>query len=673
MSTAQQRQELEQLKRSVGRGPFDARVKFTADYCACPFHQSETQKSMHLEKKSDGAYIATCFSECAKSWNTIDFVMAFDKLDFRGALDKLRGKSATDVPGQTTTGEKLKPKRMTEAEWQKWGRPVTPDDITQFAASRKDYTASFETWRNLDCRVKDGWIGFPYKYTDRDNEIAFDLIKKRPLDRKDFDMENAAATNGLFNLDSVNILEGGDAFVLEGEPDVCTMIDAGYTTSVSPTTGGQKKFSAYAISTLSCATRIFLIGDQAVGDETTGPKCMDTLQKLLPLYKTYRVRFDDAKDVSELRRKCGNVENLRARIQELIEDSLEPWVSKNIPNVCDLSTDDVKWTVDRMFPYGGLSIVCGKQGAMKSLSALFFADAATKNGERSFLGRAILEKTPILYIDRENSEGEAGRRAKKIGILAEQGIHYWGDWMHREPTPKPDDVRLFEFAERSKGLIVFDSLQDWYDGRNENSNTDMMELMRQFQKLARVGAGVLVLHHDSKFGEEGYRGATSITAVPEMCFSAKKNTEKDLIELREIRFRCTQSYEIDFRVNFANSSEQPDCIAFEPDYSIELLRDQLTHEVISEKKAAKRSKSDAMAEENSKIVALIEQDSTTKPGQIATEVGHENDNSGRLYVTRRAKMCGYEWGTNSQGNRAWQAIVKLDLSQKSATDDSKIY
>ena len=595
--------------------------------------------------------------------DAISFVQEYDHLDFRGALDKLRGKSSTE-PGQTSTAEKPKPKRMTEAEWEAWGRSITPADVQQFAASRKDHTASFETWQDLGCRVKDGFIGFPYKYTDRDGQIIFDLIKKRSLTGKEFDAERQVASNGVFNLDCLCFgTFGEDVFVVEGEPDVATMKEAGFL-AVSPINGAQKKFSQYVLDTLNCAGRIFLIGDQAVGDETAGPKCMDGLQKLLPIEKTYRIRFDDAKDVSELRRKSGNLATFQARLDDLIEDALKTWVSKNVPNVCDLSTAPIKWTVDRMFPYGGLSIICGKQGAMKSLSALFFADAITKtNGERSFLGRRILEKTPILYIDRENAEGEAGHRSKRIGISADQRISYWGDWMRHEPTPEPDDVRLFEFAEREKGLIVFDSLQDWYGDRNENDNSEMLPLMRQFQRLARTGAGVLILHHAPKYGEAGYRGATSITAIPEMSFTASKN-DSGIIELREIRFRCTQSYEIDFRVNFGETleNESDGTPLFDPTYTLELLRDESTKVAIEKRNETKRSKRETDAAVTEQIVRLIEANNTTKPGQIAVEIGRENDHSGQEFVKYRAHRAGYEYASDGNGKRIWVALVKVDLS-----------
>ena len=57
------------LKVRVGRAPFDARVRFTDDYTACPFHGGESSKSMHLKQADDGTWLATCFSSCRKSWD----------------------------------------------------------------------------------------------------------------------------------------------------------------------------------------------------------------------------------------------------------------------------------------------------------------------------------------------------------------------------------------------------------------------------------------------------------------------------------------------------------------------------------------------------------------------------------------------------------------------------
>jgi len=570
------RQELFALKRSVGRKPFESRLKLSGDYSACPFHAGDGNKSMHLVEK-DGVWLATCFSSCQqKSWDVISFVMDFDKVDFKEALNRLRGGSGS----MPTEASRPKSKPMTEQEWNQWGRDLTAADIERLAKSRKDKTANFETFKALGCRVKGDHIGFPYRYA-KDGEVQFDAIRLRHLDTKEFSVERAVSLQGLFNLDTV--FEFEDVYVLEGEPDVAVMEEAGFR-AVSVTTGAQKKFESHAIETLKRAPRIFLIGDQSTSGEDPGQKCMDALQKLLPPEKTFRVNFTEAKDVSELARQLGDA--FTVRIEELRDDSLTPWIMRdeNVPSISQLSSEPVKWLVDDMFPYGGLSIYCGKQGGMKSLFALFLAKAVAsasdpgitwedeklhRTDSSTFLGRRIPHNVPVLYIDRENPEGMVSDRARAMGIIANRRLRYWGDWSSQ--TPEIDDPRLMEFARREKGFIIFDSLQDWYGDASEIDNTAMVALMGKFRRLARAGAGVLVLHHQAKYRQGVFRGGTAIVALTDMAFNANKS-ERDVnvIELRAERFRMCAEWEIDFQVHW-NAGEQHHNQKF---YQFEVLRDE---------------------------------------------------------------------------------------------------
>src|SRR5439155_7742440 len=130
-------------------------------------------------------------------------------------------------------------------------------------------------------------------------------------------------------------------------------------------------------------------------------------------------------------------------------------------------------------------------------------------------------------------------------------LFYWGDWA-QEPVPAPDDVRLLEFAARG-GYIIFDSLQQWLEGENENDTTAMVRLMNKFKRLARIGAGVLLLHHnnkdDRKTGKSSFRGSTAIVAVADMAIAITK-TDDDTLQLRAERFRMCAPWEMDFKVNF---------------------------------------------------------------------------------------------------------------------------
>ena len=631
-------QQTSALKRRVGRSPFDQRLQFNNGYAACPFHNGDGDKSMHLVEK-DGGWIATCFSSCQKSWDAVGFVMEFDKVEFGEALARLGGR-ATAVP--PASDPRPKPKRITDAEWSLWGRELTLADIERLARSRKDKTASFETFKQFGCRVKGDHIGFPYRHTLGD-DVVYDAIRLRHMDTKDFLVEHGASLHGMFNLDSVNPIE--DVYVVEGEPDVAVMEDAGFR-AVSVSTGAQKKFDPKAIKTLRQAPRVFLVGDQSNGSDDPGEKCMDALQKALNAPETtFRIRFAEAKDVSQLARQLGD--SFAGRIEDLREDSLTPWVRKNLPTISQLSAEPVKWVVQDMFPYGGLSMLSSKAGGTKSLFALFLAKALS-GGHNEFLGRKLLHdvrgfnvsasginhgtfarKFPVLYVDRENPEGIVGERARAMGIVANRDFIYWGDWT--EQTPELDDPRLMEFARRERGFIVFDSLQDWYPaGFNENDNTKIVELMGKFRRLARAGAGVLLLHHNAKYMEAS-RGGTAFVALTDMAFkSSKKEADPGVIELREDRFRACASWELDFRLHWKSGEEQF--------YQMEVLRDESASAAIKraqgqqeEKASAKEAKDASDAE---RIAQEIDADRTSTPRTLEKRTGISRGRIERLAATR---------------------------------------
>ncbi len=116
---------------------------------------------------------------------------------------------------------------------------------------------------------------------------------------------------------------------------------------------------------------------------------------------------------------------------------------------------------------------------------------------------------PVLYIDRENPQEMIGSRLRRMGMVASSNFLYWGDGDPdpTKDTPEVTDRRLEEWMKRTGGLIVFDSLQDWYGDAKEIDNTAMVKLMHGFRRLARLGAGVVILHHVAK-GKGGHTFAT---------------------------------------------------------------------------------------------------------------------------------------------------------------------
>src|SRR2546425_183010 len=99
----------------------------------------------------------------------------------------------------------------------------------------------------------------------------------------------------------------------------------------------------------------------------------------------------------------------------------------------------------------------------------------------------------------------------------------------------------------------------------------MVHLMQKFKRLARRCAGVLLLHHDAKYGEAGFRGATGIPALTDMSIKVRKEEMDGYthVELREIRFRDCGTWEMDLRVDFAAGTKR----GLAPYYDVSVTRD----------------------------------------------------------------------------------------------------
>jgi hypothetical protein len=447
-------------------------------------------------------------------------------------------------------------------------------------------------------------------------------------------------------------------YVVEGEEDVAVMETVGLL-AVSVSSAAHKNFDSEEITALGQAPRIFLIGDQ----DKPGQGCMDRLQAALALSeKTFRIRFSDAKDVSELAGKLGA--DFLKRIVELRDRSLtSSWVRDNLPSISQLSTEPVRWLVHEMFPYGGLSMVSSKAGGKKSLFAMFLAKALAGVMVDDFLGREIPRHIPVLYIDRENPEGMVSERARFMGIVVNRDFMYWGDWT--TPTPMPDDPRLMEFVRREKGFVIFDSLQDWYGaGFNENDNTKVIELMGKFRALARAGAGVLLLHHFAKYTDVS-RGGTGFVALTDMAFTASKSeADGEVMELRPDRFRMCANWEMDIRFHWS-AGERHNYAKF---YSMEMLRDEPQSAIAKRAQAEKVEKqANRNAEKTAEKMAkadILERLVTENPGISVLKLHNQTD-------IRRDDIPGLlalkGWEKTKDGWR--QKIVPIDIPL-ALTDDA---
>jgi hypothetical protein len=542
--------DLQALKREVGVRPFEQRLHFDDGFTKCPFHNGDGEKTFHIKMTEEGAVLGTCFSECNKTWDAIDFVKKFDDVQTAEAIRKLAAMASEYGDAPNTILHKPKPAvPMTADFWATAGRPVTDADVAVLATSRPhSETPSAATLNAMGFKIASMkgriYLTAPYRLGDE-----FFTIKARNITTKEFLNENSVSQKGLFNIDAVQ--PDRDVYIVESELDAGVLHQEGYI-AVSVINAKQKQIEPEVLNKLLQARRIFLVGDQ----DAAGQICMNNIAQLLPAEKVSRMKLP-TKDVGELAKDAAVLGDFKVQWDALVKDAMASWVVLNIPFASAIEAKPMEWTVDKMLPYGGLLLFSGKYGAYKSLWALFMA-AGIEAGTSVF-GRNVLRKIPVLYVDRENHQQTVGER--RTGIrLPKNAVRYWGDWIEGQETPDLDDPRLAEFALKEKGVIVIDSLTDWLAGANENDSSAMTDIMRKFRRLARLGAGVILLHHADKY-RSGYRGTTAIPAGADMAMKAQK-TEDGVLQIREEKFRMCAPWEMDVKFDFKG------------EYTYQVLRDE---------------------------------------------------------------------------------------------------
>ena len=333
------------------------------------------------------------------------------------------------------------------------------------------------------------------------------------------------------------------------------------------------------------------------------------------------------------------------------------WVTQNVPTISKLSTEPVKWIIDQFIPYGSITMFAGAGGSMKSWLMMqaaqrissrpdghdselehVSATSLEKPDVPTFLGRKVMYGVPVLYVDRENQEGEVGRRASMVGILGNSRFHYLCE-NATQLAPELDDERLAEFAEKEKGLIIFDSLQDWYGQADENNNSQMATIISKMRRLARLGAGVLFIHHLNATGERA-RGGTTITNLTDMAFNVSKNRSTGIITIKEERFRMCGSWEMTVKPNWIRHPGK------------------LAWEVIADKGEAliQKEQAEENAEEVAKVRAVIKACPNLAPSSWAGSKRAKEILGGSMNtakILRLTKSDGWAFDPNAEDGLKW--------------------
>lgn len=179
-----------------------------------------------------------------------------------------------------------------------------------------------------------------------------------------------------------------------------------------------------------------------------------------------------------------------------------------------ISLPPPKWIIRRLAPKSAVGVLSARPGAGKSWLAMAMAQAVSKGGK--FLETFPINGGPVIYFDQENFENEMARRVRQLN-MTDDDVQFVFDPL--KLTNDNNFARIVSIVRKSKpSLVIFDSLIRFHEGLDENSATDMRQVMERLQRIAELGPAVWVLHHHRKMGVvnptgEMARGSTDIIAA----------------------------------------------------------------------------------------------------------------------------------------------------------------
>lgn len=171
----------------------------------------------------------------------------------------------------------------------------------------------------------------------------------------------------------------------------------------------------------------------------------------------------------------------------------------------DLQKLDIKveWIIENILPKQSIILLHGRGGIGKTWLSLQIGEAVS-NGK--FLFGHATQRTPVYYIDLENSFPMLVERVKKLNI---KEIYFWHN-SSETPPPKIDSDNWVVYRDKlPTGLLIIDTLRA-FQSLDENSSQHMAAVMSNLKMIRDKGFTILLLHHTPKSNERTYKGSTAI-------------------------------------------------------------------------------------------------------------------------------------------------------------------
>lgn len=203
--------------------------------------------------------------------------------------------------------------------------------------------------------------------------------------------------------------------------------------------------------------------------------------------------------------------------------------------------------IEGVIDVGNMAIIAGQFGTFKSFVTVGWACSVATG--TPWLGRAVLEARPVLYVA---AEGASGIRLRVDAWERSSGVRVPDHmlWVVDMATPIGDDemakALLTVARELEVGMVIFDTLHQVSAGLDENSSADMYRVTQMAQAFREfLGCATVYAHHTGHGGVRS-RGASSLEDDADAVWIAKLTGDqsRDSSKPRQLEQRKIKDREI---------------------------------------------------------------------------------------------------------------------------------
>ena len=460
----------------------------------CPFHEDTNRGNFKMYYKDDW-WQAHCFS-CGKTWNIFQVISQTDKLSFKDAVAKVvslaeweEGKVMVDKTFSAISSEKkyntYPVEVLNQAQEalrqsnpaQDWlmARGITLETAEQM---RLGFIQSAEAVNEHHPWVGDGWIIIP---TIQDNVIT--CLKYRSLVGKKMQIDGKTVSGiirgrnmqtSLYNMQNISCME--DVYVVEGEPDVWAMAQAGFIAVGYPS--AEYTPTAAERDILVRANRVIIAGDNDEAGAKMRKLQVEIRERCFVLEWPHGIK--DANDA--LMKADGDTDKFREQVSQLTGKALEtpiPHYFDLVQTLKNMGCTPPSERPDRLHfrapEVDAMAIVV--PGDVVSLYATF-----TGSGKSTFvLDQIVLEEllnhnSGILYYSAELSPVE-------VGTLIAANLTQT-DRLHPTDAANKQAAKTLERVDAKL-----------YVGYNPDLNRIGMVLDSIEEAIKHLGARIIILDH----------------------------------------------------------------------------------------------------------------------------------------------------------------------------------